>query len=66
MNIGNKKLKQLMAKKSLSQSELARRTNVPQPTINRMLSGITKQPKYTTALALANYFQVTTDEIFQG
>lgn len=63
---GNKKLRQLMKDRELSQSELSRKTNVPQPTINRILNGKNKSPRYETVLALANYFQVTTDQIYQG
>lgn len=63
---GNVKLKALMTNEKLSQRELSRRSGVSQPTIHRMLSGLTLEPTYSTAQALANYFAVTPADIYAG
>ena len=41
----SKELARLMAKEGISQSGLSRATGVPQPTINRILSRVTQDPR---------------------
>lgn len=45
------------------ETELARAINVPQPTINRILSGQVSDPHISTLSTLAKYFNVTIDQI---
>ncbi len=47
----------------ISENELARRTGVPQSTINRILSGVSRDPKTGTLQPLADYFGVTVAQL---
>lgn len=47
----------------ISEGELSRRTGVPQPTIHRILSGITPNPRIKAIQPLADFFCVTSDQI---
>lgn len=60
MSIFIMRLKQLRNKANLSQLELARKTNLPQPSINHWEMG-THIPSATVIVTLANFFGVTTD-----
>lgn len=59
---GNTFLKKAL--KTMSQKELANATGVKQQTISKLVNGVTKHPSRDTALRLANYFQVETDDIY--
>ena len=59
---GNTFLKK--APKTMSQKDLANATGVKQQTISKLVNGVTKHPSRDTALRLANYFQVETDDIY--
>ncbi|RAP35028.1 transcriptional regulator [Legionella quinlivanii] len=48
---------------NLTVSELARLTQIPQPTIHHILAGSTKKPRKKALLAIANYFSVTQEEL---
>ncbi len=48
----------------MSQKDLANATGVKQQTISKLVNGVTKHPSRDTALRLANYFQVETDDIY--
>ena len=61
---GNKFLSKVMKDQGLTQKDLANKTGVKQQTISRLLNGVTKHPSRDTALRLANYFQVNTDDIY--
>lgn len=57
-------LKRLMARKNhISENELERQTGVPQPTINRILKGESKEPKQRTLQRLADFFEVTVPQL---
>ncbi len=47
----------------LSGSELAKKVNLPVPTINRLLAGTVSDPRTSTLLQLAEYFNVTVDQL---
>lgn len=53
----------LMKARGISDNELARALFMPQPTISRIASGVTKEPKEKTLRAVADYFGVTTDQL---
>lgn len=65
MEQGNTFLAQMMASNSLSQVQIAQATGISQQTISKLCSGVTKTPSRDTALRLAEYFEVSTDEIYQ-
>lgn len=49
-------LRELMAEREVSEYALAKATGVPQPTINRILSGETQNPQRDTLQKLGRYF----------
>lgn len=48
---------------AMSEGELSRRTGVPQPTIHRILSGATPNPRLEAIAPLAEFFNVSTDQM---
>jgi SOS-response transcriptional repressor LexA len=59
-------LRRLMNHNKVSEAELGRQTGVPQPTIHKILSGKTSDPRASTLRALANYFKISIDELVLG
>ena len=57
-------LKKLMIKHSnMSVSDLAKVTNLPQPTLYQLYTGVTENPRKKTLAALANYFSITVNQL---
>lgn len=56
-------LRALMDEMGLSESELARRTQVGQPVIHRILSGETDNPRVATLSQIANYFSLSISQL---
>lgn len=56
-------LRALMDEMHLSESELARRTEVGQPVIHRILSGETDNPRVATLSQIANYFSISISQL---
>lgn len=48
---------------NVSEAELCRKTNVPQATLNRLLSGATDDPRVSTLVAIADFFSVSIDQL---
>jgi len=65
MKTGNEFLQQVMSNEGMNQVELARKTGVTQQTISKLISGVTKTPSRVTALKLAKFFEVATDEVYR-
>ncbi|MCD6040298.1 MAG: hypothetical protein K0S27_1698 [Gammaproteobacteria bacterium] len=59
-------LHRLMRAKGISEAELARQSNIPQPTLHKILSGKTDDPRASTLKALANTFGISIDELLSG
>lgn len=59
-------LRSLIDSQGISENELAERTGVPQPTINRILRGESRDPRDKTVLPLADYFGVSLEEMKRG
>jgi|TARA_B110000259_G_scaffold79327_1_gene92923 transcriptional regulator with XRE-family HTH domain len=57
-------LYKLMKQRQVSQTSLSRATGVPQPTINRILNGVTLYPRHDSMVRLANFFDVTPDSMY--
>lgn len=57
-------VKALMQTRNLNEAELARQSNIPQPTLHRLMAGNTFDPRISTLRQLANYFHVTLDELY--
>jgi len=62
----SKELARLMKEKGISQSGLSRATGVPQPTINRILSQVTQDPRRDSLVSIANYFGVPTETLYDS
>lgn len=60
----SKELARLMTQEGISQSALSRATGVPQPTINRILSQVTQDPRRDSMARLATYFGVPIDSLY--
>jgi transcriptional regulator with XRE-family HTH domain len=56
-------IKSLMLNEGLTEAELARRVDLPQPTVHRILSGQTASPRGKSLQAIANYFKVSINEL---
>ena len=57
-------LARLMKQEGISQSGLSRATGVPQPTINRILSQVTQDPRRDSMISIANYFGVPLESLY--
>jgi len=57
-------LKQLMFRHgNLSVTELAQKTHLPQPTLHQLYSGVTKRPRTQALTVLANFFNITLEQL---
>lgn len=56
-------LNSLMKSEHISENELAKKSGVPQPTINRLLRGVTDNPRKKALDKLASYFSVSIDQL---
>lgn len=56
-------LKSLMVQAQITETELARRTNIGQPVIHRIASGETDNPKITTMAPIAAHFNITVSQL---
>tara|TARA_R110000868_G_scaffold410505_2_gene698756 strand:- start:7264 stop:7953 length:690 start_codon:yes stop_codon:yes gene_type:complete len=52
-------LSQLMFEHKLKITELARRVDLPQPTVHRIVNGTSPNPHHTSVKRLADYFDIT-------
>ena len=60
----SKNISFLMEENNISESELARSLNLPYNTIHRLLSGYTTDPRISTLMLIASYFNVSLDALF--
>jgi transcriptional regulator with XRE-family HTH domain len=56
-------LKHLLTEANISEAELARRTGIAQPMVNRLATGKNKNPKLETLKPIAKYFSVTFSQL---
>jgi len=61
-NIGNI-LEKLLFEKKIRATELARKTNVPQPTLHRILSGKSPNPHISTVKPIADFFNISVEQL---
>ena len=59
----SQRLKCLMADKEIRTTELARKTDLPQPTVHRIVSGISPNPHISSLKPIAKFFNVTIDQL---
>jgi SOS-response transcriptional repressor LexA len=53
----------LSKKHNLTPTEISRGANVPQPTVSRLFTGTTEDPRASTLEAIANFFHITVDQL---
>ena len=58
------RLAQLMREKKFTQSSLSRASGVPQPTINRILVRVTRDPRRESVVKLANCFNISPEFLY--
>lgn len=56
-------IKRLMAAKGLNEATLAKRTSIPQPTLHKILSGKTADPRASTLKLISEFFNISLDAI---
>jgi transcriptional regulator with XRE-family HTH domain len=56
-------LKQLMTATQLTTSKLANATGIQQPTLHRILSGTIAEPRSSTLVPIAQYFQLSVEDL---
>jgi transcriptional regulator with XRE-family HTH domain len=56
-------IKRLMAEKTMNEATLAKKTAIPQPTLHKILSGKTADPRVSTLKLIAEHFNVSLDTI---
>lgn len=56
-------IRQLMTYAHISEADLCRGVNLPQTTINRLLSGQTNDPRISTLAAIARFFEVSLEQL---
>lgn len=56
-------IRQLMLHSQLSEADLCRGVNLPQTTINRLLSGQTNDPRMSTVVSVARFFGVSIGQL---
>lgn len=56
-------IKSLMREKDISVTELARQTQISQPVLHRVVSGVTYNPQIETLIPIAYFFAITLDQL---
>lgn len=56
-------ISKLMQEVGINEAELARKTDIPQPTLHRILSGATQSPRGLSLAPIANFFSVTINQL---
>jgi SOS-response transcriptional repressor LexA len=59
----NEILSRLMFQRRIRTTELARRINIPQPTLSRIMSGATTNPHPASLKAIADFFDLTVEHL---
>jgi len=59
-------LQKLLAEQKINETELSRQTHIPQPTIHKIFSGKTTDPRISTLQILADYFHTTIDALYSS
>src|SRR3990167_1974125 len=56
-------LNRLMAEKKIRATELARRINLPQPTVHRIATGACEHPHISSLAPIAHFFSISIDQL---
>lgn len=56
-------VRKLMEHANMSEADLSRRVNLPQTTINRLLTGQTTDPRVSTLVAIVQFFEISLEQV---
>ena len=57
-------LKKMKAESGLTTSEIAAKSGIPEPTLEKLFAGVTKDPKLPTMQKLVHFFRYTLDDLY--
>lgn len=57
-------LKKMKAESGLTTSEIAAKSGIPEPTLEKLFAGVTKDPKLPTMQKLVHFFGYTLDDLY--
>lgn len=57
-------LKNMKAESGLTTSEIAAKSGIPEPTLEKLFAGVTKDPKLPTMQKLVHFFGYTLDDLY--
>lgn len=57
-------LKNMKAESGLTTSEIAAKSDIPEPTLEKFFAGVTKDPKLPTMQKLVHFFGYTLDDLY--
>lgn len=66
MNSIGVNLKNLLIKENISENELSKRLGISQQIINRIITGINQNPKLSTIIPIAEYFNIPLQNLISG
>ncbi len=66
LNGVSKNISNLLEKRNMSESDLARVLNLPYNTIHRLINGSTTDPRISTLKSIANYFSISLDDLISN
>lgn len=59
-------LKKMKAESGLTTSEIAAKSGIPEPTLEKLFAGVTKDPKLPTMQKLVHFFGYTLDDLYEA
>ena len=58
-------LKKMKAESGLTTSEIAAKSGIPEPTLEKLFAGVTKDPKLPTMQKLVHFYGYTLDDLYR-
>lgn len=59
-------LKKMKAESGLTTSEIVAKSGIPEPTLEKLFAGVTKDPKLPTMQKLVHFFGYTLDDLYEA
>ena len=59
-------LKRMKAESGMTTAEIAAKSGIPEPTLEKLFAGVTKDPKLPTMQKLVHFFGYTLDDLYGG
>ena len=57
------RLKEMKKKSGLTTMEIAEQSGIPEPTLEKLFAGVTKEPRLNTMIQLVHFFGYTLDDL---